>query len=840
MMGKARNKSRFVSCLASSIACALVLASCGGGPDTVQNDPPPGGGNPPPTPDTTPPSVPANLRIVSVTHNTVTVAWNAATDTGGSGVSSYRLTRNGAQIGGSITSTQFVDSSLTAATAYSYAVSAVDGAGNASAASGVVQGTTGPTPPLAGLDGRLSNTTCLAPDEPVVSTTVTTQQFTNLTFSEPLGLMQAPGNTTRFYVFEKSGVIRYFDNVASPTKQTYFDLSAEVNDSASEGGLLGMAFDPQYATNKRVYLSYTANPTGSGVLESRITRFVESGGTLTNREVLLTIQQPFDNHNGGNLAFGPDGFLYVGFGDGGSGGDPGNRAQDRSTLLGKMLRLNVSAAGAYTIPAGNPYQGSGVRCQNGQAAGGAMCAEIFAYGLRNPWRWSFDKNPSTPDLWLGDVGQGDWEEIDIITNGGNYGWKIREGKHCFSPSSGCQTAGLIDPVAEYDHTVGVSVTGGYVYRGSAIPSLQGRYVFGEFSNGNVFTLSSTFARSLLVDTNAQIASFAQDSDGELYIVDLGGRLLKIVPGGGGGVGNGIPTALSQSGCFKSGAPTEPVDALIPYAPIAPFFSDTAEKGRWMALPDSQAITVNNTTGDWEFPNRTVLVKNFTLNGNLIETRLFMRFRDTGNWAGYSYRWNAGHTDATLVTTATDVTIGSQTWTYPSPAQCLQCHTSAAGRSLGLETRQLNWNFTYPSTGRTANQIDTLEQIGAFTATPTRLAALPDPFGSGATADKARSYLHTNCSHCHRPSGGTPANIDLLYTTAMGSTATCNVNPTAGDLGVAGSKIIQPGDSAHSVLFLRMARRGANQMPPLASNVRDTPGETLIQQWINTAMDSNCQ
>jgi uncharacterized repeat protein (TIGR03806 family) len=825
--------------LTAAFAYAAVLAACGGGPDTVQNTPPPPSGGS----DTTAPSVPGNLRNGTIGTTSIPIGWDASTDTGGSGLAGYQLTRNGAQIGGTITGTTFTDTGLTPQTAYTYVVRAVDNAGNVSAASTSLQITTASNnPPTSGLDARGSNLTCLAPDEPVINVSVNVTQFTNLTFTRPVLMLQRADDNTKWYVVEKPGVVRVIANDPNAnTMSTYMDLTSEASEAGQEMGLLGMAFDPNYPTNHRVYFSLVAEPSPN-TYESRLLRFTENTpGTLTNRELLLTIQQPFTNHKGGNIAFGPDGMLYAAFGDGGSGGDPDNHSQNRSELLGKMIRIDVNGSGAYTIPADNPYAG-GTRCQTGTTGGGGMCQEIYAYGFRNPWRWSFDGT----DLWVGDVGQDAWEEVDKVQKGGNYGWRLREGKHCFNPSTNCPTtangAPLIDPVAEYDHNVGVSITGGYVYRGSAIASLQGRYVFGEFSNGKVFTLDSNFQRAQIAQPNAGISSFGQGNDGELYIVDFGGKLFKIVPGAGGGAGNGIPTLLSQSGCFQSANPTQPVDALIPYAPIAPFWSDGAEKARWIGLPDGQNITVNGTTGDWDFPPKTVLVKNFTLNGNLIETRLFMRFADTGNWAGYSYQWNAQHTDATLVTTSTDVSIGGQTYTFPSPAQCLQCHTSAAGRSLGLETRQLNSSFTYTSTGRTANQMDTLEHIGAFNGTPARLTPLlPNPFDTAAPlTDRARAYLHTNCSQCHRPGGGTPVNMDLQFTTTIGNTGTCNVAPTAGDLGVAGAKIIAPGDSAHSVLFLRMSRRGANQMPPLATHVRDQQGETLLQQWIDTGMNGTCQ
>jgi uncharacterized repeat protein (TIGR03806 family) len=259
----------------------------------------------------------------------------------------------------------------------------------------------------------------------------------------------------------------------------------------------------------------------------------------------------------------------------------------------------------------------------------------------------------------------------------------------------------------------------------------------------------------------------------------------------------------------------------------------------MALPDGSQITVESD-GDWTFPSGTVLMKNFALNGTVIETRLFMRHSDTGNWGGYTYRWNSGHTDANLVSGGLIDTIGAQTWTYPSEAQCLQCHTSGAGFSLGLETQQLNSTFHYDSTNRDGNQLATLQAIGLFSSTPTALTAYPDPFDAGQpVAARARAYLHTNCSQCHRPNGGTPVNMDLRFATAIASTGACNAAPASGDLGVSGAKIILPGDATKAVLYLRMSRRGANQMPPLASHLVDTQGAALLQTWIN-GMSSTCQ
>ena len=704
-------------------------------------------------------------------------------------------------------------------------------------------------PPNSGLDSRQPNT-CVATAQPDGGTAVAVGDvFANLTFSSPVLMLQAPGDASKWYVVEQPGMVRVFPNTDSTTAlSTFIDIRDRVN-FGGEAGLLGMAFDPAFATNGRVYLSYTANPVGSGALQSRISRFTLSGGVLdpASESILLTIAQPFANHNGGNIVFGPDGFLYAGFGDGGSGGDPNNNAQNRTTLLGKLIRIDVSGSGAYAIPADNPYVAADTaRCQTGTSGSSALCQEIYAYGLRNPWRFSFDRSVPA-DLWLADVGQGAWEEVDRVQRGGNYGWRFREGQHCFNPSTNCPTsangAPLIDPVAEYGHDLGVSVTGGYVYRGGALPGLVGRYIFGDFGSGRLFALipdsGGTLQRQELLQTSLSISSFGQGSDGELYVVNYGGKLSKLVPAASGGGASPIKTQLSQTGCFSSANPTQPVAGLIPYAPNAPFWSDGATKQRWMGVPDGQRITVDPSTGDFDFPNGTVLVKNFSLSGQLVETRLFMRHTDTGNWRGYTYRWNDAHTDATLVSGGLVAPVAGQDWIWPSEGECLQCHTNAAGRSLGLEVRQLSSNFAYP-TGRTANQLDTLEAIGMFTASPARTTAMPNPAdATQPLGDRVRAYLHTNCSNCHRPGGGTPVNLDLQYTTAIAATNACNASPALGDLGVAGAKLIAPGDPAHSVLYLRMNRRDADQMPPIASRLVDADGATLLQQWIS-GLNANCQ
>ena len=699
-------------------------------------------------------------------------------------------------------------------------------------------------PPTSGLSQRPSNTSCRAGDAPSTQVTLaTTRAFPNLSFNTPIAALQAPNDAARWFVVEQAGRVRVFPNNAAVAASTLFvDISGRVT-SGGETGLLGMAFHPNFPTDPRVYLSYTAT---SGALRSRISEFrtTDGGQTLdpASEQILLTIDQPASNHNGGHIAFGPDGFLYAGFGDGGNGGDPfgtiGN-GQNLQTLLGKLIRIDISGptgSARYRIPAGNPFAANNL-CTAG--AGAQNCAEIYAYGLRNPWRWSFDR--VSGELWLGDVGQGSWEEVNRVTLGGNYGWRCREGAHDFNLSCG-NSQPRIDPIAEYGRSVGQSVTGGYVYRGTAIPSLVGRYVFADFVSGRVWHIARNTPPTLQVtsgfDTGFQISSFGEGIDGELLIVNYSGTLHRLVAGSGGG--GTIPTQLSATGCVDAANATRPATGLIPYAPNAPFWSDNSSKSRYIALPDGQNITVG-ADQDWDFPSGSVLVKNFALGTRLVETRLFMRHND-GNWAGYTYEWNAQGTDATRVIGGKMVAVAGQSWIFPSEAQCLICHTQAAGRALGLETAQLNGDLLYP-TNITANQVVTLNAIGTLsppiTASPSALPLIPNPFGtSGTLAERARAYLHTNCSQCHRPGGGTPTQLDLRYTTALSATNACDVAPQAGDLGIANARVIAPGSAARSIVVARANRRDTAAMPPLASTIVDTAGVNLLTSWINSLVNCN--
>ena len=345
--------------------------------------------------------------------------------------------------------------------------------------------------------------------------------FPGVSFDRMVYLTHPDGIPDRLYLVLQPGRIMAFDNVPDPSSpQTFLDIRDRVSDRGNEEGLLGLAFDPDYRSNGYFYVYYSA----ASPRRSVIARYHAPPGTgrvdPSTEKIIMRIGQPFSNHNGGQVTFGPDGYLYVGVGDGGSGGDPRGHGQNLGTLLGTILRIDVSAldeTGSYAVPPDNPFVGvEGAR------------PEIWAYGLRNPWRFSFDRE--TGDLWTGDVGQNKLEEIDIIKPGRNYGWNIMEGTSCFH-NAGCDGDELEPPVAEYGRNGGCSVTGGYVYRGDRIPSLIGAYVYGDFCTGRIWALrhdgGKVVDQALIADTDLQISSFAEGPDGEVYILSFTGEIARL-------------------------------------------------------------------------------------------------------------------------------------------------------------------------------------------------------------------------------------------------------------------------------------------------------------------------
>jgi glucose/arabinose dehydrogenase len=346
--------------------------------------------------------------------------------------------------------------------------------------------------------------------------------------SSPVYVTSANDSSGRLFVVEQGGRIRIIKNGAV-LSTPFLDISSQVS-KGGEQGLLGLAFHPSFKTNGLFYVYFTRGDGDIVINQYRVSAASGNVADLSTVRRIITIDHPtYANHNGGMITFDRYGYLFIGTGDGGSGGDPSNHAQNRDSLLGKLLRINVNGSVGtrqYTIPSGNPYVGEAGR------------DEIWSIGLRNPWRYSFDR--LTGDLWIGDVGQNKYEEVDRSTVAGsgrgrgiNFGWRVLEGRHCYNPATGCNRTGKLMPVVEYSHAEGCSVTGGYVYRGAAVPALYGRYVFADYCSGRIWTVpkgaASPIAKSLLMDTSMAISSFGEDQKGELYVVDHNGAIYRFAP-----------------------------------------------------------------------------------------------------------------------------------------------------------------------------------------------------------------------------------------------------------------------------------------------------------------------
>ncbi|MFT3695618.1 MAG: PQQ-dependent sugar dehydrogenase [Kofleriaceae bacterium] len=740
--------------------------------------------------------------------------------------------------------------------------------------------------PVVGLDHRPSNTTCKAFTPPGGSGSFTlVNKFPNVSMTNPTGMFQRPGDNARWFVTERGGRILSFPNdptVTNADVKVVLDLRS-VTWQQVDCSMSGIAFPPDFATSHRAYVSYCyLGPQTGNHMQIRISRFTTADGGLTldpaSEELVMTLDHPHDAahpevglHGSDAMRFGADGYLYESIGDGGPQGvGGGTQAQDPHDMRGKMLRLDVHDITKHIIPdtptdwvAGRQRVAADIPAGNPYADGVNGSPWVYAIGFRNPWQWHFDRQ--TNKIWLGDVGFNTWEEVDRdVKAGENRGWGNWEGNNC-SNFAGlpCQpSTGFTFPILDYHHgstdDQGNAVTGGVVYRGQQAQSLKGSYVFGDYSGAKIWRIKDVDnigddvheAPKELMFGGFPVSAFGEDQDGEIYAVALyntatypSGHIYQLVettptmplPG------QGPPALLSDTGCVDPNDPTKAADGLVPFEPSATLWSDGATKRRWLALPDDQTIAVGSD-GDFTFPTGSVLMKEFSLNGQRIETRFFVRQNEDGHWAGYSYKWREDGTDADLVDAggATEP-VGMQTWTFPSRVQCGQCHTLAAGTTLGPELAQLNHTIEYPETGRTANQLETLWSVGMLdhpsgvtTANTVSLANIAD--GTRSTEERARGYLHVNCSMCHRPDGPTYTPLDLRYYTPLHDAGVCNVLPTITDLKQyipgGNAKIFAPGEPDQSVMWQRMNITDPSlRMPPIARSISDYNAVSVVGNWI---------
>ncbi len=686
--------------------------------------------------------------------------------------------------------------------------------------------------------------------------------FPQLKFKRPVELTHANDETNRLFVVEQQGTIRVFENRDDVADSKLFlDLRDVVSREGNEEGLLGLAFHPNYRENGQFFVYYSTKPRASVVARFTVSTGNPNQADRNSERKLLEIPQPYSNHNGGSLRFGPDGYLYIGLGDGGKANDPHVNAQNLATLLGSILRIDVDHQDkglAYAIPQDNPF------ANRADARG-----EIWAYGLRNVWRLAFDRK--TGDLWAGDVGQNRFEEVNRIQRGGNYGWNIREGFHSFEPNTPSKERNLIDPLAEYFRGEGRSVTGGMVYRGERLKDYQGAYFYADYVSGNVWALrldgNEVQDNRRVAETGLQIAAFGEDQNGEMYLCTFGGAIQKLQPRDQEiyAAAKKFPRRLSETGLFASVKNNVPAKGLIPYELNMPFWSDFAVKDRYIALPDKGKVVFHGHN-QWEFPVGTVFVKTFWMHQNRVdlkdpvrlETRLLVN--SPSGWKGYTYVYRDDQTDAELldgsllkpIEVATEDGNISQPYYFPSRTDCMACHTKAAGFVLGLNTRQMNHTLNYHQ--QSQNQIELLDELQIFTepiaAGSEKWEQFPNwGFGNfdrshepdhqesvleipdADTAKLARAWLDVNCANCHRPEGIAAGSRDLRSQTALGKMKLVEKKPLHGHFTPPSGTVLTPGKPLESELFLRAAHRGVRQMPPLASNIADPRGMEVLRQWI---------
>ena len=542
--------------------------------------------------------------------------------------------------------------------------------------------------------------------------------------------------------------------------------------------------------------------------------------------------------------------LWISAGDGTVGMDPKLDGQNIANLRGTMIRINVDKpqkGRAYAVPGDNPFVGrKGAR------------PEIWAFGFRNPYRFTFD--PKNGKLWVADIGQDAWEMLYLVRRGGNYGWSIMEGPAALNVTRPKGPGPIIPPTIAHPHSEMRSITGGFFYRGKKFPELRGAYIYGDYDTRRMYAMRYDYKNKKvtwhkeIARTTYRIISIDEDRNGEILIAAFGtGDILTLerMPKTA-APKHPFPRKLSESGLFASVKAHRMAPGVIPYSVNSPLWSDGADKERFMAVPGVQTVAYKSSRA-WGFPQGTVLVKTFSLEmkpgdpatRKRIETR-FLVLHDNGEWAGYSYRWNDAQTDAVLVDgKGEDAIVGKTRWRFPSRAECMVCHTREARYVLGLTTLQMNRDRDYG--GIRDNQLRALKHIGFFTVPkvagkrdpnrPFRDAAklprLPDPFDTKQPLDaRARSYLHANCWHCHVENGGGNADLELHFNKKGKDARIYDAKPRHITFNIKNPRLIAPGAPDRSLILYRVGHRGKGQMPPLATREPDRRALKLLRDWVN--------
>ncbi len=722
----------------------------------------------------------------------------------------------------------------------------------------------------------------------------TERVFPRINFKNPTVLTNAPG-TDRLFAAEQSGKIFSIPNKPDAAAADLFlDASQLVPQVAKERqedlafeAVYGVTFHPKFAENRFCYVCYVVRyqdgKLGQHPAGTRVSRFTVSQSDPPRCDPdseKLIIHWLQGGHNGGCLKFGPEGFLYISSGDGGPAfpPDPLKSGQDVTNVLSGIMRVDVDreeAGRAYAIPRDNPF----VDLKDARG-------EVWAYGLRNPWKMSFDRQSG--DLWVGDVGWELWEMVYRVHKGDNFGWSLYEGPQPVHTERPRGPTPIVPPTVAIPHTEGASVTGGYVYRGKKFPKLVGTYVFGDWETRRIWGVDASatkpgsetgLIKREIMDPTVRVVDFAEDNAGELYLLDYdAGTIHAVVENEVSGEQHPFPRRLSETGIFQSVRDGSPAAGVVPYVINAHQWSDGAVASYWVGVPgtgtvhfyeNARAIAGSMFNRKIEFPKDSVVVKTLSVASDhgdppsrrRVETQIL--HYDGRDWRGYTYEWNDDQSDALLVEAegktrtvrvadrgapGTEETGGykQQAWRFPSRTECLRCHNPWSDTTLAFNLAQLNLRRGFGDV--LDNQIRTFRHIGLIDdgspidvtkpnagppqKSPEQLPRFVDPYDPHADiSERARTYLHINCAHCHRNGGGGSAYVHLLYELPLSETRILGTRPSQGTFGISEAKIVSPGDPFGSVLYFRMAKLGPGHMPYIGSSVIDQRGLDLIHDWI---------
>lgn len=729
---------------------------------------------------------------------------------------------------------------------------------------------------------RIPNSTVNMPLEAPPTSYQVVDAFPNLSFASPTSMESPAGDTNRLFIAQRNGQVYVIPNVSAATPQSllFLDISSRVHNDNNELGMKGITFHPGYATNRIFYVTY-CHVTGGNIRYVRLSRFLRDENNPNvadpNSEVMLINQRNDDwYHNIDDALFGPDGYMYVGIGDEGPQNDGNNNSQTiTKDIWSAVLRIdpdrrpgnleprphsgiptNNGGLAHFSIPTNNPFVGA--TQFNGTNINPALVrTEFYAVGFRNPWQFSFDA--LTGEMWLGDVGNNDWEEINVVVPGGNYGWAYYEGTHN-GPKAPPPGFTYQRPVWEYQHGngefQGYSVSGGFVYRGSKYSDLQGKYLCTDYVSGNIWTIERTSSATNVVRITGEggIVQFGLNpANGDIIMLDLGdGKVRRLATESSELV---FPQKLSETGFFADLSDLSPNPGVVAYEPNLAFWSDYAIKSRWFVITNLTDEITYSRDGVWSFPTGMMWVKHFDYDldrGNTntrtrLETRILVR--TPGGTYGVSYQWNTNGTEATLVPDAGinfDLNITNQgvaqvqTWRIPSRAECLICHTPAGGHALSFNTRQLN--APGEMAGQSDNQISLLDVAGYLGNSADDPATLPRHIRPDETEysleTRARSYLAVNCGYCHMGSESiVPGNWDGRAFVKLNDTGMIrgHASDNGGDTN---NLLVVPADVPHSIIWNRMAAtNGFSRMPPLATFELDPANIQMVSEWISTDLAS---